>query len=41
MTESMIGTFQRAGETTWQDRHGYDFAKIRIPGLTNPSQNRH
>lgn len=34
MTESMNGKFQRAGQTTWQVRHGYDFAKIRVPGLS-------
>ena len=34
MTESMIGKFQRAGETTWQVRYGYDFARVGIPGLS-------
>lgn len=30
----MIGKFQRAGETTWQVRYGYDFAKVGVPGLS-------
>ena len=34
MTESMIGKFQRAGETTWQVKYGYDFAGLGVPGLT-------
>jgi hypothetical protein len=34
MTESMIGKFQRAGETTWQVRYGYDFATVGVPGLS-------
>lgn len=34
MTESMIGKFQRAGETTWQIKYGYDFAGLGVPGLT-------
>jgi len=34
MTESMIGKFQRAGETTWQVRYGYDFASVGVPGLS-------
>ena len=34
MTESMIGKFQRAGETTWQVKYGYDFAALGVPGLT-------
>ncbi|MBX8488356.1 OprD family porin [Pseudomonas cichorii] len=34
MTESMIGKFQRAGESTWQVRYGYDFAQVGFPGLT-------
>ncbi|MET0950451.1 MAG: OprD family porin [Pseudomonas sp.] len=34
MTESMIGKFQRAGESTWQVRYGYDFAQVGIPGLS-------
>lgn len=34
MTESMVGKFQRAGETTWQVKYGYDFAALGVPGLT-------
>lgn len=33
MTKSMIGKFQRSGESTWQVKYGYDFAALGIPGL--------
>lgn len=34
MTESMIDKFQRAEETTWQVRYGYDFMTVGVPGFS-------
>lgn len=34
ITDSQIQKFGRAGESTWQARYAYDFAKVGVAGLT-------
>lgn len=34
ITDSQIQKFGRAGESTWQARYSYDFAKVGLAGLT-------
>ncbi|WP_425929384.1 OprD family porin [Pseudomonas sp. NyZ201] len=34
ITDSQIQKFGRAGESTWQARYSYDFAKVGVAGLT-------